>query len=463
MPLDERALSLASAAELQRLFRIGAASPTDLLAAQIARADRWEPSLRAYLQRDDQGARSAADAAGAALAGGMPPPLCGVTLGVKDLFDVAGLRTTGGSRAYGDHPADSDAHVISRVREAGAVITGKLNTEELAFGVISAPTRNPFDLSRIPGGSSGGNAAALAAGMATLAIGSDTGGSIRIPAALCGVVGLKPTAGRVSRRGAMPLSYTLDHVGPMARDSACAAALFQAIAGYDPDDDLSLPAIPDPLPETRRLAVPRGWLQNIGSPDVQERFADACTALERCGYALVDVDWPAPAEFMALQIRIRGPETLHVHEDALSQRRELFGPGRVERIVAGGRISARDHVAAQRARWLLTRRLEREMEAAGLDGVALPTAPVAAPFAGQDEIVLADAVPRTVREALLLLTAPFNITGWPALSLPMGLDRDGLPLGLQLVGRRFEDERLLSRAQELAGELPKVSYPEPPR
>ncbi|MDA8343877.1 MAG: amidase [Thermaerobacter sp.] len=463
MALDTRECALASVPELLVRFSAKDWTPEDLLAAQLDRADRWEPSLRAYLQRDDTRAAAAAALARDAWRTGAAPPLCGVSVGVKDLFDVAGLRTTGGSQAYGDAPAHRDAQAVALARAAGAIPTGKLNTEELAFGVISAPTRNPFDLARIPGGSSGGNAAALAAGMVSLAIGSDTAGSIRIPAALCGVVGLKPTAGRVSRQGAMPLSYTLDHAGPMARDVASVEALFQILAAYDPEDPLSLPALPAPAPQTRRLGVPRAWIEETAAPDVRERFQDALALLGRLGYAAVDVDWPEPEEFIGLQMRIRGPETLHVHEAALQDRPGRFGPGLVERIRRGAAGSARDYVDAQAARHALTRRLERAMEEGGLDGLCLPTTPGPAPGASQDTMVLRDGRERTVREALILYTAPFNVTGWPAISLPMGLDGDGLPLGLQLVGRRYEDERLLARALQLEAILPRIPYPEPPR
>ncbi len=456
--MNERDLALAPARTVLDLLRSGAVRAADLFAAQDARRARWEPQLRAYITL----AQDAAEVARRVDAGEIGGRLAGLTLGVKDLYDVAGLPTTGGSRAYGYEPARRDAHAVALLLAQGAVVTGKLNTEELAFGIITAPTRNPFDLARIPGGSSGGSAAALAAGMVTLALGSDTAASIRLPAALCGVVGLKPTAGVIGRGGIMPLSTTLDHAGPMARDVATAALLFEELAGYDPDDPQSLPALPPESPETHRLGVPWSWFQTEAHPDVLAAFRDAVAQAEALGYTVVEVDLPPHREFSRLQAAIRGPETYHIHREAVANRPERFGEGLVARIVRGRGTLAEDYVALLEERWALTRRLERRLADQEVDGLLLPTAPVTAPFSGQSEVQLGDGAGAEVRDALIRYTGPFNVTGWPAVNIPMGQDRDGLPIGLQIVGRRFEDHRLLRRAGELETRLPALPRPEPP-
>ncbi len=434
-------------------------TPSAVLEEQDGRLAALEPVLRCYITHDRPGAEAAARGADEAWRQGRGKPLLGLTLGVKDLYDVAGLPTTGGSAAYGQEPARSDATAVRRLREAGAVITGKLNTEELAFGVITEPTRNPYDTSRIPGGSSGGSAAALAAGLIHLSIGTDTAGSIRIPSALCGVCGLKPSQGLVPRAGVMPLSDTLDFAGPMARDVATVRLLLEVMAGPDPDDPLSLPAVPTPPDPLDGLGVPWQWLEGEVDQDTLELFRQALDQLGKLGLSAQSLDWPPPEEFAGLQGRIRAPETYLTHRDAVAGRPERFGPGLVARIVAGRDTSAVDYVQAQRERHHLRRQLELDLEGRGIGFVALPTTPLPAPLAGRPRVNLASGADLTVREALIRYTAPFNVTGWPALSLPMGLGRDGLPRGLQLVGRSYDDWRLLNIAESLSRLLPRLPHP----
>ncbi len=434
-------------------------SPSAVLAVQERRLAARESALRCYITYDAQGAQAAASSADDAWQADRPKPLLGLTLGVKDLYDVAGLPTTGGSAAYGQEPAVADATVIRRLRDAGAVITGKLNTEELAFGVISAPTRNPYNASRIPGGSSGGSAAALAAGLIQLSVGTDTAGSIRIPAALCGVVGYKPSQGIVPRTGVMPLSDSLDHACPMARTVADVRLLLDVIAGPDPDDPLSLPSIP-PAPEPLTgVGVPWAWLRDEVDQGTLDLFLHALALLEQQGLRQEDLDWPPPEEFISLQGSIRAPETYLTHRDAIAERPEKFGPGLVARIAAGRDSSAVDYVAALRERHRLRRELEQDLERRGVGFLALPTTPLPAPPVGDTHVELRSGLHLTVREALIRYTAPFNVTGWPAISLPLGLGRDGLPRGLQLVGRLYDDQRLLDVAERLSGLLPPLPRP----
>ncbi len=443
---------------LDRFARLDT-TPSRVLAEEERRLAALEPRLRCYITHDAEGARAAALAADAAWRQGAPGELLGLTLGVKDLYDVRGLPTTGGSAAYGQEPAREDAVVVHRLRQAGAVITGKLNTEELAFGVISDPTRNPYDLSRIPGGSSGGSAAALAAGLVHLSIGTDTAGSIRIPAALSGVVGFKPSQGVVPRTGIMPLSYSLDHAGPMARDVAGVRLVFSVMSGPDADDPLSLPALPAPPVPVDGLGVPWAWFQEELDPDGLELFLQALAHLSAMGLREQSLDWPPPEDFASLQGRIRAPETYLVHRDAVAERPERFGPGLVGRIVAGRAAEGVDYVLARRDAHRLRRELERDLEGRGVGLVALPTTPIPAPRVGQARAALRNGVEISVRDALIRYTAPFNVTGWPALSLPLGLGRDGLPRGLQLVGRLYDDQRLLDVAEELQRRLPALPRP----
>ncbi len=434
-------------------------TPSEVLKAQEQRLARLEPSLRCYITYDPEGARAAARRADEAWRRGDGRALLGLSVGVKDLYDVRGLPTTGGSRAYGQEPAVEDASVVGRMRQAGAVITGKLNTEELAFGVISAPTQNPYKPGHISGGSSGGSAAALAAGLVQLSVGTDTAGSIRIPAALCGVVGLKPSQGLVPRKGVMPLSDTLDHAGPMARDVASLRLLFDVVAGPDRDDPLSLPATPPAPPAWDSLGVPWSWFADELDPAGMELFRTALGHLAAMGHEAEGLDWPAPEEFAGLQARIRAPETYVTHRDAVRDRPERFGPGIVRRIVAGRDSLGSDYVAAQRERVRLTRALERDLEGRRIGLVALPTTPVPAPAAGHTHVRLQTGREPTVRDALIRYTAPFNVTGWPALSLPLGLGRDGLPRAIQLVAQPFDDLRLMAVAAELARRLPPMQRP----
>ncbi len=246
----------------------------------------------------------------------------------------------------------------------------------------------------------------------------------------------------------------------LQRDERASQAAREADAPYDPG---SLPSAPPPHAATRRLGVPRSWVWGRANPDVTELFETALGAFRRCGFEIVEVDWTTPEVFGRLQVCLRGPETLHIHAKALSERQERFGPGLAQRTLAGRGESAEDYVGALRDAHGPTRQLECEMQATGLDGLALPTVPAVAPLANSGGMVLPDGRHRTGRGALTLFTAPFNVTGWPALSLPMGLGDGGLPLGLQLVGRRSEDERLLARAAEVDAEPPSLTYSEPPR
>jgi aspartyl-tRNA(Asn)/glutamyl-tRNA(Gln) amidotransferase subunit A len=362
-------------------------------------------------------------------------------VGVKDLFDTAGIRTTAGSRFFTDRVPERDAAAVARLGAAGAVLTGKHNTHEIAFGTTTmnphfGPARNPHDPARIPGGSSGGSAVAVADGMCYGALGTDTGGSVRGPAALCGIVGIKPTYGRVSRAGVLPLAWTLDHVGSFGRTVEDCALLLQAIAGHD----LADPACSDvPVPDFcadlergvagMRLGLVRGPQMQQAEPYVQEAVTAAARALASAGAEVIEVDAPLLAEGETLSLLLMGPEAAAYHLERLRAHPDWFGDEVRRRLELGAATSAIDYLAAQRARTALTAQVNAWFER--VDAVLLPAAARTAAPIGPDATALMRAYPSPRR--------PFNITGHPALSVPCGRGEGGLPLGLQVVGRHWDE------------------------
>lgn len=444
-------LSLEQAADL---VRTRAVSPVELAESCLTRLEELEPLLNAFILITRESALAEArDAEREIAAGNYRGALHGIPVSVKDLFDVAGLPTTAGS-AFAAEPAAHDSGVVERLRSAGAVLLGKTGLHELAFGVTSqnphfGPITNPWAQDRIPGGSSGGSAAAVATGGGFGSIGSDTGGSIRIPAALCGVVGLKPTRGRVSLRGAVPLSWTLDHAGPLARTVRDAAVLYAAIAGYDARDPGSRSAPYDDALEEIDRGVARlrigVWRAGLAAADADVRAAveEAIRALASQGARVEDVELPRADELMERQRVVIGTEAYAYHRERVEREPERIGADVLERLRRGKANSGADYAAARRARSEI--RTAFDALFASYDAVALPTTVITAPLR-EAEDVLATAA------RLTALTSPFNLTGLPAISLPCGRGSDGLPVGLQLVGRRWHEARLLrvARAYEAA-------------
>ena len=391
---------------------------------------RREPVVKAFLHYDRSGSRAAAASPAAG-------PLGGAPLVVKDLADVCGMPTTGGSRAYRRHPR-RDAAVVGRWRDAGAVLLGKTNTEELAFGVITAPTTNPWDPARIPGGSSGGTAAALAAGMALGGLGTDTAGSIRIPAALCGVVGFKPTAGLLPLGGVMALAPSFDAVGPLAHSVDDAAALFHAMGGPAAAGAAARPRPP-------RIGLPDRYWSGRLDAEVSAAWQQALGVMERAGAQLSPLPWAPWARWRDIFLAIRRPESFWVHRRMLaSERRRLLRPGLAERLEEGGAVSAVDYIAAQAERASLIRAYRRRL---GPLVVAMPTVGVVAPRAGEERLALPQGS-TSVWEALVALTMPASVLGFPAVTVPMGWSRDRrLPIGLQIMGAPGRDLEVLAVAR----------------
>jgi len=442
--------SLEGAIAAIRSRSVSALELTDACLARIAvRAD----DLNAFITVTADDARRRAASAGG--------PLAGIPLALKDLFDVAGVPTTGGSRLFAHNVPREDGEIARRLFAAGAVDLGKTNLHEWAFGVTTdnphfGPTRNPWDLQRIPGGSSGGNGAALIAGLCFGAVGSDTGGSIRIPAALCGVVGLKPTYGRISLRGAIPLAWSLDHPGPMTRTVRDAAVLLQLVAGYDPGDPVSADApADDQLAEIEsgvrglRIGVVRGrFFERLApneqpAPDVATAVRAALDTLAGEGAHVLDVELPRTDELRGTQHVIIGTEAAAYHHDRIASDRAAYGTDVAQRIETGARHTGIAYAAARRTRDELRRAYAEAL--APWDAIALPTTPITAPpRVGQDAVAAA--------ATLTAYTSPFNLVGLPAISIPCGFDTSGLPIGLQLVARPWAEARLLrvARAYERA-------------
>ena len=444
-------LAWLSLEEVARQVRERRVSVHEVVQACLARIERLEPRLHAFITVTAD--RALADASAT------PPSaaLGGAPIAIKDLFDTGGTRTTAGSRIFADRVPEHDAPVVARLRAAGAIVVGKTNMHEWAFGVTNqnphfGGTRNPWDLARIPGGSSGGSAAALAAGLCYGALGSDTGGSIRIPSSLCGVVGLKPTFGRVSVRGVIPLSWTLDHAGPMARTVRDVAILYATIAGYDALDPLSVDApVTDALATIEesvrglRIGVPHGHFFERSDAEVATLVRSAIGVLEAEGAVVDECPFPASERLLETQRTILSTDAAAFHRDRLRDRSAEIGADVLARLRGGEAISGTQYAQARHQR----DGIRREVLAlfGRYDVLATPTtATVAPPAEG------ADAVAEAAR--LTATTSPFNLTGLPAISVPCGFTAAGLPVGLQLVGAPWHEATVLqaARAYERATE-----------
>ncbi|HEX2049608.1 MAG TPA: amidase [Actinomycetota bacterium] len=421
-------------------------SPVEAVDAALARIDALDGRLNAFVTVLDDDARTHARRLADEIARGEPArPVHGVPVAIKDIFDVASVRTTAGSKVYDARVATADATAVERLRAAGAVVVGKTATHEFAFGVTTdspyhGPVCNPWDTSLTAGGSSGGSAAAVAARMVPCALGTDTGGSIRIPAAACGVAGLKPTFGLVAKDGVVPLSWTVDHVGPLATTVADAALVLDAIAGPSPGDPTSRTS-PGPRPDAPalrgvRVGVDPAWTDE----EVDERVAAAVRAaidrLRERGADVRDVKLP-PARVMALVNRVVAlAEGGSYHAPLLAQRASDYGADVRARFELGGLLLARDYVAAQRLRVELTRMLwavMRDVDALVTPAIPMPAPPLGLPWWRWDDGV--EAVP----DALIRLTAPFSLAGFPAVSVPVAAPGPGAPCAAQVVARPFED------------------------
>ncbi|MEU0074016.1 amidase [Streptomyces sp. NPDC006332] len=424
-------------------------SPVDLADSVLERIAQVEPHLQAYVTVAAEHTRWAARQAEHDIAAGRyRGPLHGIPMGLKDLIDVAGAATSAGSRVRADHRAQADSTVAARLSAAGAILVGKTHTHEFAYGLITPQTNNAWVTGRVAGGSSGGSAVAVAAGTATFALGTDTGGSIRVPAALNGVVGLKPTYGLVPRYGVTSLSWSLDHVGPITRTVEDAALVLTALAGRDPRDPASLTApgtdyrpAPDADLTGLRVGVPRNHYFDHVDEEVEVAVRRAIDQLRSLGARLVEVEIPMTRYIQATQWGLMVPEATAYHESALRTAPELYQADVRILLEAGELIPAGDYLRAQRSRTLMRREWARMLRE--VDLIVAPTVPATAVKAGQEAITWADGTVEGVSDAYVRLSSPANITGVPSLSVPVGRDAAGLPIGMQLLGRPLGESVLL--------------------
>ena len=464
---SSEALAFLSIEHASALVRTKKVSPVELTQACLSRIERLNPQLNAFITVTAESALAEARQAEVEIQQHRwRGALHGVPIALKDLVDTAGVRTTAGSELFKDRIPAQDAEVVRRLKAAGAVFLGKLNMHEFAYGGSSAvsffgPVRNPWNLAHSPGGSSGGSAAAVAAHLCYGAIGSDTGGSIREPAAYCGIVGLKPTYGRVSTAGAIPLSWSLDHLGPMTRTTVDAALMLQVLAGYDPRDNGSLDmSVPDYAAAMRsatsslRVGIPRDFFFEGLDPDIQAAMEAALSDLKTLTRVQLDVAPLATngtyADVMDPCIAILQAEAYAYHQDYVAKSPELYQKPTLERILAGAKVSTPTYIQSRRQMEQLRRSVSR-----GLDGVDLlitPTTPIL-PF----EIADLQSDPTTMRPKevhMLRNTRPFDMFGAPTISVPCGFTRSGLPIGMQITGA-LGDEGIvlrLARAYEQATE-----------
>ncbi|ARZ71829.1 amidase [Streptomyces albireticuli] len=449
-------LTVADAAEAVRARRL---SPVELVDSVLERIERVEPRLRAFTTVTAGPARRAARQAEDEIAGGgLRGPLHGIPAGLKDLIDVAGMPTTASSRVRTDHRAEADSTVAARLADAGVAFVGKTHTHEFAYGLTTPQTSNAWDLGRVAGGSSGGSAVAVAAGAAAFALGTDTGGSIRVPAALNGVVGLKPTYGLVPRYGVTSLAWSLDHVGPLTRTVEDAALVLAALAGHDPRDPASVPAPavdyrPGPGTDLTglRVGVPRNYYFDRVNPEVEASVRRAIGRLEELGARLVEVEIPMTRYIQATQWGLMVPEASAYHERTLRAVPDLYAADVRVLLEAGELMSAGDYLRAQRARTLMRQAWLEMLEA--VDVIAAPTVPLTAVKAGQTTVTWGDGEVESVSDAYVRLSAPADITGVPSLTVPVGRDAAGMPIGMQLMGKPFGDATVLraGHAYELTG------------
>jgi aspartyl-tRNA(Asn)/glutamyl-tRNA(Gln) amidotransferase subunit A len=451
-----KALNRMTISQLAPKVKSRAISPVELTRAVLAKIEELDPVLNAYITIDEEGALKAARNAQRQIAKGKYlGPMHGIPISLKDLYDTRGMRTTAGSKIMGDRIPAEDAACVARLRAAGAIIVGKTNLHEFAFGSTTqnphfGGTRNPYDTDRIPGGSSGGSAAAVAADMCIASTGSDTGGSIRTPAALCGIVGLKPTYGRVSLRGIVPLAWSLDHVGPMTKCVRDAAIMLSAMAGYDAKDptsaDEKVPAFARALKKDvkrLRIGIDPSFCYAGVDDEVRASLKEALKLLESLGARIVEVSLPGIELTSVVESILITTESAAYHEDNLRNRAADYGDD-VRGLLEGGSVfSAVHYIKAQRLRRMIQQEFAEAFQK--IDLFALPGSPVAAPFIGAETVSIGG-VEMEVPMALLRFACPSNLTGLPAISVPCGLSREGLPMGLQLVGRAFDEATLLRAA-----------------
>ena len=436
--------------ELGRAIAAGQATAERVTQECLQAIATHNASLNAFIRVLADEALAAARRADADIAAGRSRgPLHGVPVSLKDLIDMRGVPTTAASRVREGHVAAADAPVVTRLREAGALIVGKTNLHEFALGTTNedsafGPARHPLDPTRSPGGSSGGSAASVLAGMAYASVGSDTGGSIRIPSAACGLVGFKPTLGAVATGGVVPLSTTMDHVGPICRSVDDAQLLFDVLRGAQPSTPTSRDA------RGIRLGLLREYFMALLDPAVGAAFDDACGRWRRGGVEIVEVSVPHASDIASIYLHIVLSEAAAYHAVTLERGADAYTPNVRLRLEMGRYILAEDYVRALRGRDVLKTDVDAAL--ANVDALLLPALAIPAPKIGAETVHVGGA-DEPVRNIMLRLTQLFNITGHPAITIPCGSTSEDLPVGAQIVSRMGADSTLLSVARALEAHL----------
>jgi aspartyl-tRNA(Asn)/glutamyl-tRNA(Gln) amidotransferase subunit A len=448
-------------------------SPVEVVDAYLRRIEALNPRLLAYLTLTADSAREEARRAeGEIAAGRWRGPLHGIPYGAKDIIETKGVRTTHGSSFFRDFVPDRDAECITRLRNSGAIMLGKTHTHEFAAATTNinphyGTAHNPWNLDRITGGSSGGSAAAVASGLCAFALGSDTGGSIRNPAALCGVVGLKPTHGRVSLVGVCPNVMTFDHVGALTRTARDAALVLQAMAGYDPRDaasrDVSVPNYTEGWERgvrgTRLVLCPDFYMNAEVDGEVERAFSQAVEVFRSLGATVEHVSFPNGRRLTELFPAISGPEFAEFHRPFYEKNPDGYGASVQERLEWSLKITADEYVRGLRERELLRREVAEFFR--GVDALLLPSMPCAAsPIESLMAKVNGKQYPCT--RIHRPFQSPHNLTGCPAVSLPMGFDREGMPLSLQIVGSEWNEGHILRIAGAYEEATPEIRARRPP-
>ena len=454
--MDGLELCYMSAGQLSGLIRDKEVSPVEVVDAHLARIEATEPTLNSFITLLPEQAREVARRAESQIqAGNYRGPLHGIPVGLKDLFNTAGVRTTSGSRIFDTFVPAEDCTVAARFQRAGAILLGKLNMHQFAYGPTGenfdyGHMHNPWNPELVTGGSSGGSGSAAAAGQCTITMGSDTGGSVRIPAALCGIVGLKPTYGLVSRAGLTPLSWCLDHPGPMVRTVEDAALTMNVIAGHDPKDvATTVREIPDYTTalagsvEGLRIGLPREYFDAPLDAEVEAAVRAAVAHLEELGATVTEVSLPMFKDSQAISGAILMAEAAAYHRELLARDGDKLTPSVRLRLEAGLFVTAADYLKAQQARARFNQEMARLFQ--DVDLLAGPAEPVTAPPILASEVVIGD---RTVvtTGVLTQYTRPYNISGTPAISVPCGFSEAGMPIGLQLAGKPFDELTVLRAA-----------------
>ncbi|MCW5626676.1 MAG: aspartyl/glutamyl-tRNA amidotransferase subunit A [Burkholderiales bacterium] len=442
-------------AEAGRQIRQGTITPTQLVNASLAQIDRFDDTLKAFISVDREAALQVAQAAELMLAAGHDlGPLHCIPIALKDNIAVRGKRTTAGSKILEDWLPDHDATIVTKLKQAGAILIGKTNLHEFAWGGTSANphyghVRNPWDTSRFPAGSSGGSGVAVATRMCLGAIGTDTGGSIRLPSAINGTVGIRPTYGRVSNHGIIPLAWSMDTAGPMTRTIEDCALMFNVIAGADPRDPATASVPTDDYlsllgTDIRglRIGIVPGYFFSHLQPDVKRAVEHALGVFEDLGARRVDVDIAHIEGNISAQLTIESAEPSTYHQDALRRRPGDYGDDVRTLLEVGELLLATHYLQAQRYRALL--RTEFMEAFKRVDVFLCPTLPFTATAMGATTVVIENGVEEDMLSAIMQYTGVASLTGLPSLNVPCGFDSDGLPVGMQIIGAPFSEARLFS-------------------